>query len=455
MDRLRLAVARCVRSSEPYSMPAAEPTRDPIAQLLAGTYPDPETGQLLHAEAKSVVIEDSLEGREVELVAALAPGKHIALITDAITHVVMGTRVQHALASRFHVQSIVLPGSPRADAETVARIAAALDRPSGQPIDAVVAVGSGTLNDLSKMVAFQRGVPQMVFATAPSMNGYTSLSASITTDGVKRSFRTRTPVGVFFDLRVLAAAPLRLIRAGLGDSACRPTSQADWLLSHLLLDRPYREAPYAILDEDEPALFAQTRGLVSGDLAVMRHLVRTLVLSGFGMTLSNGSYPASQGEHLLSHYIEMMRPADAAAAFHGEQVGVCTVAMAKIQDQLLALDRPPTLQPTRVTREHVLAHFGEVMAESIWRELEGKHFDARQTEALNARLASQWSSIRERIASITIGATVHRELLEAAGAPVEPAALGWSTTMFDHAIRHAREIRNRYTFLDLRADSQA
>lgn len=431
-------------------MPAASPTHDPIAQLLAGTYPDPDTGQLLRAEAKSVVIEDSLQGAEVELVGALVEGKHIALITDAITHVVMGTRVQHALASRFHVQSIVLPGSPRADVETVARIEAALE----PTIDAVVAVGSGTLNDLSKMVAFQRDVPQMVFATAPSMNGYTSLSASITIDGVKRSFRTRTPVGVFFDLGVLAAAPLRLIRAGLGDSACRPTAQADWLLSHLLLDRPYREAPFAMLDEDQAALFGQTRGLVSGDLAVMRHLVRTLVLSGFGMTLCNGSYPASQGEHLLSHYIEMMRPADAAAAFHGEQVGVCTVAMALVQDQLLARATPPVLRPASVTREHVVSHFGDTMAESIWRELQDKLFDAQRTEALNARLANEWSDMRERIASVTIGAPVHRELLEAAGAPVEPAALGWSTSMFDHAVRHAREIRNRYTFLDLLADSR-
>jgi glycerol-1-phosphate dehydrogenase [NAD(P)+] len=432
-------------------MPAAERIGDPIAELLAGTYRDRETGQLVRAEAKSVVIEDSLEGREVELVGALVEGTRIALITDAITHVVMGTRVQQALASRFHVQSVVLPGSPRADAETVARVAAALE-PS---IDAVVAVGSGTLNDLSKMVAFQRDVPQMVFATAPSMNGYASLSASITTDGVKRSYRTRTPVGVFFDLRVLAAAPLRLIRAGLGDSACRPTAQADWLLSHLLLDRPYRETPFAILEEDEAALFAQTRGLVSGDLAVMRHLVRILVLSGFGMTMCNGSYPASQGEHLVSHYIEMMRPADAAAAFHGEQVGVCTVAMATLQDAMLAREAPPVLHPSTVTREHVVAHFGETMGEPIWRELADKRFDAQQTEALNARLASQWSQMRERISAVTIGAAVHRELLEAAGAPVEPTGLGWSTSLFEHALRHAREIRNRYTFLDLRADSQA
>ena len=32
---------------------------------------------------------------------------------------------------------------------------------------------------------------------------------------------------MFLDLEVLSKAPLRMIRAGLGDSVCRPTAQAD------------------------------------------------------------------------------------------------------------------------------------------------------------------------------------------------------------------------------------
>jgi len=77
----------------------------------------------------------------------------------------------------------------------------------GSPCDAIVAVGSGTLNDLSKLAAGKRGVPQLVFGTAPSMNGYTSVSASVAEGGVKRSVRSRTPIGVFLDLGVLSAAP--------------------------------------------------------------------------------------------------------------------------------------------------------------------------------------------------------------------------------------------------------
>ena len=428
-------------------MPVAEPG-DPIAQLLAGRYLDPETGARLAATARSVVIEDDLDGSEAELVAALELGPRLALVADEDTYAALGRRVERALASRFTVQRIVLPREPHADATTVAQLAASVD----DRTDAVVAVGSGTINDLCKMVALGRGCPQLVFATAPSMNGYTSVSASITEAGFKRSVRAQTPAGVFFDLRVLAAAPVRMIRAGLGDSICRPTAQADWLLAHLVLDRPYREAPFAMLAGDEDALFSQARALMAGDLAVMRHLVRTLVLSGFGMTLSGGSYPASQGEHLLSHYVDMMRTPDVPVTLHGEQIGVCALAMARIQDAILARAAPPVLGPTAVTRDDLVRHFGAERAEACWRELAGKRLDRDRADALNARLATGWDTMRARIAQVTLGSAYMTEVLVAAGAPIVPEALGWPRPLFDDALAHAREIRDRYTFLDFAAD---
>ncbi|HUS30724.1 MAG TPA: iron-containing alcohol dehydrogenase, partial [Kofleriaceae bacterium] len=342
------------------------------------------------------------------------------------------------------LQSIVMD-APHADDVTVEKLLAAL-APHTQ---LVIAVGTGTLNDLAKMVAFRHGCPSAVFATAPSMNGYTSLSASITTNGVKTSFRTRTPLGVYFDLRVLAAAPPRLIRAGLGDSACRSTAQADWLLSHLLLDTPYREAPFALLAHDERDVLANTSALLAGDLEVMRHLVRTLVLSGFGMTICNGSYPASQGEHLLAHYITMMGR-DIPPSFHGEQVAVCTVAMAAIQERILARDTAPVLRPPTATRSSIIEHFGLTMGPMCWADFEHKQLDAA---ALNARLARDWDTIRARITSVTVPHAKLRASLVDAGAPVEHSQLGWSDELWSNALHHAREIRNRYTFLDVANDS--
>jgi glycerol-1-phosphate dehydrogenase [NAD(P)+] len=416
---------------------------DPIELLLEGRYPDPETGELLRAESRSVVIADSLDGRERELVEALDIGRTFAVICDTNTYDVLGRRVCAALDA-----PPTILGHPHADIETVQRVVASLP-----PVDAIITVGSGTLNDLSKMVAFERKIPQLVFATAPSMNGYTSVSASITSDGLKRSYRVNTPVAAFFDLGVLAAAPARLIRAGLGDSVCRPTAQADWLLSHLLLDREYREVPFALLAPDEAVLLAQAPALLGGDLTAMRHLARTLVLSGFGMTLAGGSFPASQGEHLISHYLEMMAPHDQPIGYHGEQIGVCTLEMARLQQRILERERAPVLRPSMLTRADLVAHYGPTIGEGCWREYEGKRFNVARTAELNDRLATQWDSIRTRISRVTVRADRIERVLASADAARTPDALGIPEPLFAAARTHAREIRNRYTFLDVEADA--
>ncbi len=239
-------------------------------------------------------------------------------------------RVVRALAGRIAVTVIRLPGRPHADDASVEAI-----RRESSDCDALIAVGAGTINDLFKYAAARDGKDYAVFGTAPSMNGYTSVNAAITVGGHKTSLPAGAAAAVVLDLEVLSKAPKRMIRSGLGDSLCRPTAQADWLLAHLLLDQPYRQAPFALLADDEADLFANSEALLRGDLDAMRALARTLVLSGFGMTLCGGGYPASQGEHLISHYAEMMAAADWPEAFHGEQIAVTTLTMARLQARML------------------------------------------------------------------------------------------------------------------------
>lgn len=436
--------------SEPRERPSADVrSDDALAALLAGRFVDPQRGETLGTSLRQVVIEDSLDGAEVGLIDALRPGAWIGMISDPDTDAALGHRVARALGSRFIVQDLSVGRHPHADDATVA----ALFERADADLDLIVTVGSGTLCDLGKVIAHGRKLPHAVFATAPSMNGYTSVSASITSGGIKRSIRVKAPDAVYFDLGVLAAAPPRLIRAGLGDSVCRSTAQADWLLAHLLLDRPYREAPFALLAGDEPGLLAEAGALLAGDRAAMRRLARTLVLSGLGMTLAGGSYPASQGEHLISHYMDATAAPGDPAFFHGEQIGVATMTMARLQDELLACDRPPRLAASTLDRAALAAHLGPALAESCWPELAPKLLDAAGAEALNARLARDWDAIRARIAAVTVGAARIGAALAAAGAPLRPADLGWSSARHDGARRFARALRDRYTFLDLASDA--
>jgi glycerol-1-phosphate dehydrogenase [NAD(P)+] len=422
-------------------------TSDPIALLLEGRYPDPDAGSFLRVPTRSVLIAYTLDGMEAEAVSALDLGRHLAVVSDATTHGVLGARVERALRSVARIESVVLSAHPHADLDTVERVRAA-----GAQADAYIAVGSGTLNDLCKYASALDSKPYAVFGTAPSMNGYTSANAAITVHGHKKSLPARMPAGVFLDLRVLAQAPPRMIRSGLGDSLCRPTAQSDWLLAHLLLERPYREAPFALLAADEESLFGEPLALLSGDLEVMRRLARTLVLSGFGMTLCGSSHPASQGEHLISHYIDMTSPPERGEFFHGEQVGVATLTMATLQERMLA-GPAPQLRPTAIRRDEVLAHFGAEVGAECWNELEGKRLTADAAQSLSERLAARWDEIGARVAAIARPAEALRQVLVRAGAPVSPSDIGVRAERYREAVLHARELRDRYTFLDLAGDA--
>ena len=170
------------------------------------------------------------------------------------------------------------------------------------------------------------------------------------------------------------------------------------------------------------------------------------------MTICGGSYPASQGEHLLAHYVGMMAPPGLPATLHGEEVGVCAVAMAALQQTMLARDRPPVVQPSAVSAADVRRRFGAAGA-ACWREVAPKLLDRAAADAVNARLARAWDTIRDRLAAVALGPARLRATLAAAGAPTSAEQLGWPSALFADARAHARELRDRYTFLDLAADA--
>jgi len=422
---------------------------DIIARLVNGAFADPDGDgkTMLSVPTRSVVIADSLKGTEAEVIRALNLEPPYAVISDPNTYSVLGERVEKALESLGPVIKIHLGDNPYADMASAEALCVETTKAG-----TLVAVGSGTINDLCKYAAAKQGKQCAVFATAPSMNGYTSVNSAITEHGHKKSLVTTAPDGVFMDLEVLAAAPKRMIQSGLGDSVCRATAQADWLLAHLLFDSEYREAPFSLLADDEKGLLAEPEALVSGDLDAMGRLARLLVLSGMGMTVCRGSFPASQGEHLISHYIEMMHPSDWNVALHGEQIAVTTCVMARLQERVLQ-GTTPRLSMSAPTKQSIVSHFGEEVGPACWDEFEKKRLTKDAAEKLNARIEQSWPNIVEKLSAVLIPSETLGSVLRRAGAPVGHGDINLDETFFSNAIGHAREIRNRYTFLDLAADA--
>lgn len=418
-----------------------------LQHLLDGTLTDPETGEAISVATRVVTIAPNLRGREAALLQDLELGTRLALVADADTWPVLGSRVSGALGGASCVTPIILPAKPHADMETVQLV-----RARSTHADALVAIGSGTINDLAKYAAYLDRKPYACFGTAPSMNGYVSTNAAIMDRGVKQSLAAAAPRGVFLDVEILCKAPQRMIVAGFGDSVCRSTAQADWLLAHLLLDQRYRALPFQLLEQDEQALLAAPEGLVAGDPSAMTLLARTLIMSGFGMAICGGSYPASQGEHLIAHFLEMRADPSWPESLHGEQIAVTTLTMARLQaDMLNRADIE--VGTSSVTPTELSARFGTEAGADCWSAFARKAIDADRAVAINARLRAGWPDMRRAIGAVHRSPAALESALRRAHAPTRPGEIGIPDAAYREAVLHAREIRDRFTFLDLAAET--
>ena len=326
---------------------------------------------------------------------------------------------------------------------------------SDHHIDAIIAVGSGTINDLCKYTAFLLNVPYVVCATAPSMNGYVSGNASIITEsGYKTTLKAKPPVAVICDMSVIASAPMRLLQAGFGDAICRSTAQVDWLFSHLLLGTPYDDAPFVLTRDSEPMLITSAERLYQRDAHAVGLLMQNLLDSGKGMTIAGGSYPASQGEHMLAHGMEMAHHhtphiAPRTPSFHGEEIAVTTLFMAHHHAQLLASDTPPRLCFTATPAAALTQLFGQEVATSCLDDYAIKTTHMGEINTLQHHLDTHWHEIRNTLRAIHIPPCELRTALTFIHAPTTPETLGWSDSLWQSTCAIARFTRDRFTMLDV------
>lgn len=415
---------------------------DPIDHLVSGNFRMPESGERVRSQIRSLIIEPSLDGCERDLIQTLGFPSTPAIVCDPDTYDVLAKRIVDAIPG---AKPVVIE-DPKADEG----VAEHLDDRT-RHVESLIAVGAGTLNDLVKYVSHRRGLPYAVFATAPSMNGYVTKTASISRKGEKLSLPAPPPLGAFFDLTILAAAPARMIRAGVGDSLCRTTAEIDWLLSHQLFDTDFLETPFAIQAPDEIDLLARIADLATGDLKAVRALVRLLVLGGLGMLIAGSSQPGSQGEHLISHYIDMVhRPHP--GSLHGEQVGLATRTMASLQYQLLTCDDPPRLMETAIDSVAIAGRFGSLSA-SCETAMAKKALTGDRLEAFNRRLAARWPALCAAYKARALPLQQLQNAFDVAGVAADPREIGIEPAFFKEAVIYARWLRDRFTMLDLAADA--
>ncbi len=380
------------------------------------------------------------------------------LVTDPNTMAAAGRAVAGAFRASGHA---TIEPFLFADAELYAEhlFVRKLESSLQQHFAIPVAIGSGTINDLTKLAAHRTERPYLCVATAASMDGYTAFGASITHQGSKQTFDCPAPSAVVADLNVLAAAPVEMNAWGYADLLAKVTAGADWILADALGVEPLHPLGWDIVQGGLQDAVADPAGVRSRDRQALGRLVEGLMLSGFAMQATKSSRPASGAEHQFSHLWDMQHHAHRGCApSHGLKVGIGTLAITALYETLLEqpldeldVERCCALWPDEEAwagRAREQFSEGELRAVAE-REIRAKHHRVEELRRQLEKLRVTWPELRERLRAQLISFAALKSMLQAAGAATEPEQIGISRERLRDSFWQAFFIRRRFTVLDL------
>lgn len=412
----------------------------------------------LARDTKALRLGNGVRFETADVFGELFGKRSCVVIADDHTMEVAGRDVYDRMhSSGFHtLDPIVLESADLyAEYKHVDRIRNALTNHDAIPI----AVGSGTINDLTKLSAHQSGRPYLSIATAASMDGYTAFGASITFEGSKQTFSCPAPLGVVADLELITSAPVALNASGYADLVAKVPAGADWILADAMGIEPINRSAWEMVQSRLRPWMENPSGIRQGDSEALRRLTLALMMSGFAMQAACTSRPASGAEHQFSHLWDMEHHThNGYAPSHGFKVGIGSLASLALYQVLLEMDLENLNLAEAVERwpdpdendREVRALFSiEEVAAKAREESRAKHIDRAELRRQLEILRTRWPDLRKLISRQIIDCSTAREMLRDAGCPFTAPQIGISLERLRESFRKAYHIRRRFTVLDL------
>lgn len=317
--------------------------------------------------------------------------------------------------------------------------------------DMIVTVGTGCLNDIGKIVANVSNKPYMIVGTAPSMDGYSSATSSMIRDGLKVSLNSKCPEVVVGDLEVLAASPMRMIQAGIGDMAAKYVSIGEWQLSRVINGEYYCADVADMVSAALKKCADNAKGILARDPEAVKAVMEGMVLAGIAANYAGISRPVSGMEHYISHIWDMRAlEFDSPSDLHGIQCGIGTLLSLKVFDYVKKIvpNKEAALQYVAnfdfdAYASYLRENLGNSAESMIANEAkEGKYDPEKHAARLNVIL-DKYDEIMAIINAMPTYDEVYATLA-AAGFPLTAEEIGFSAKEVHDAFIMAKDIRDKY-----------
>lgn len=315
----------------------------------------------------------------------------------------------------------------------------------------IIALGSGTINDLCKYSSFLKRKKYLVFSSAPSMNGYASANASISINNHKKTLQAHSPLAIFNDLNILKTSPLKMIKAGLADAICLYSCWFDWKLSNLIFKTKFVDQSIKIQHDLWLNFFKNYQKYQIKQSQFIGILIDILITSSQSMNIANGSYPASQSEHLIAHSLVMKYPQKLKNILHGQLIAITTHSSLELQKIILEKLQKNQLaiQITAKNSQILLQKFfGKKIALEAIAEFKQKELSANKIKKINQEIKNNQKLIYQELKEIYEHNQMVNKINKHFKISHNIKQLKISKKQYFQALSLAKYIRNRFSCLD-------
>lgn len=411
-----------------------------------------ECGMMHQRPDMDIYIGKGILSKCAQYVKSRQLGKKALLITDNILYDIAGKEVERAFhGAGYHVILCRLDreGELIPDREAIGEILLAME----EDIDFFIAVGSGSINDLTRYVAFHTGRPFVSIGTAASMDGYTSVIAPLLDGNLKVNKPSTYPLVLICDLDIMKKAPYEMHLSGFGDVLGKYIAKADWLLGKIINGESYCPICVEMISQALKKCVQHVDGIIHRTDEGVQSLIEGLILAGLTILIIGNTRAVASNEHNMAHYWEMMKLLrNEKPASHGMSVGVATGYVIRFYEYFLNYDMgridPAKIMTKRVPEEErrkvILQKYGSKVGPSIIRDNPMELPEGEEHKQRIIKIINEISRIRKELDFIPSWKQM-KHIYGKMGFPISSDEIGIDKDLLKDALLYAKDYRDRYS----------